>query len=111
MKLLIALFITLTISSTLKAELNFEAVSDWIKLPEGRENIGNMHGDVAVSSAGEIYVSVQDPKAGLQVYSPDGKWIRNIKGAPNDFHGFVIRKQEDGEFLYGPRLGGGEILK
>ena len=59
-----------------------------------------MHGDVAVSSAGEIYVSVQDPKAGVQVYSADGKWIRNVKGAPNDFHGFVIRKQEDGEFLY-----------
>ena len=111
MKPLIALVIALTISSTLRAELNYEAISDWIKLPEGRENIGNMHGDVAVSSAGEIYVSVQDPKAGLQVYSADGKWIRNVKGAPNDFHGFVIRKQEDGEFIYGPRLGGGDILK
>ena len=111
MKPLIALVIALTISSTLRAELNYEAISDWIKLPEGRENIGNMHGDVAVSSAGEIYVSVQDPKAGLQEYSADGKWIRNVKGAPNDFHGFVIRKQEDGEFIYGPRLGGGDILK
>ena len=66
--LVIALVIALTISSTLRAELNYEAISDWIKLPEGRENIGNMHGDVAVSSAGEIYVSVQDPKAGVQVY-------------------------------------------
>ena len=111
MKPLIALVIALTISSTLRAELNYEATSDWIKLPEGRENIGNMHGDVAVSSAGELYVSVQDPKAGVQVYSADGKWIRNVKGAPNDFHGFVIRKHKDGEFLYGPRLGGGEILK
>ena len=81
MKPLIALVITLTISSTLGAALNYEAISDWIKLPEGRENIGNMHGDVAVSSAGEIYVSVQDPKAGVQVYSADGKWIRNVKGA------------------------------
>jgi hypothetical protein len=111
MKSLIALVITLTISPTLRAELSYEAISDWIKLPEGRENIGNMHGDVAVSSAGELYVSVQDPKAGVQVYSADGKWIRNVKGAPNDFHGFVIRKHKDGEFLYGPRLGGGEILK
>jgi len=111
MKPLIALVIALTISSSLRAGLNYEAISDWIKLPEGRQNIGNMHGDIAVSSAGEIYLSVQDPKAGVQVYSADGKWIRNVKGAPNDFHGFVIRKQEDGEFLFGPRLGGGEILK
>ena len=65
MKPLIALVIALTISSSLRAELNYEAISDWIKLPEGRENIGNMHGDVAVSSAGEIYVSVQDSKAGF----------------------------------------------
>ena len=32
-------------------------------------------------------------------------------GAPTDFHGFVIRKLDDGEFIYGPRLGGQEILK
>src|SRR5688500_18139270 len=28
----------------------FTAVADWLKLPEGRQNLGNMHGDVAVSS-------------------------------------------------------------
>ena len=75
----------------------YKAVADWVKLPEGRPQLGNMHGDVAVSSAGEIYVSVQDAKAGLQVYGSDGKWIRNVKGAPNDFHGFVIHKDKGGE--------------
>ena len=89
----------------------YKAVADWVKLPAGRPQLGNMHGDVAVSSAGEVYVSVQDAKAGLQVYGSDGKWIRNVKGAPNDFHGFVIRKDKEGEFIYGPRLGGQEILK
>ena len=73
--------------------------------------MGNMHGDVAVSSNGEVYVSVMDPKAGLQVYAPDGKFLRNVPDAPADFHGFVIHKEADGEFIYGPRLGTGNILK
>ncbi len=93
------------------AAADYKAVPDWLKLPEGRPQLGNMHGDIAVSSAGEIYVSVQDSKAGLQVYAADGKFLRNVTDAPSDFHGFVIRKGADGEFIYGPRLSGQTILK
>jgi hypothetical protein len=73
--------------------------------------MGPMHGDIAVASNGEVYVSVMDPKAALQVYAPDGKFVRNVPDAPPDFHGFVIHKDADGEFIYGPRLGAGNILK
>lgn len=111
MKKTITLLTFTALATVLSAGPKYEAVADWVKLPEGRDKIGNMHGDVAVSSTGEVYVSVMDAKAGLQVYGNDGKWIRNVKGAPSDLHGFVIRKQEDGEFIYGPRLGGQEILK
>ena len=89
----------------------WKVTADWLKLPEGRPTLGNQHGDIAISSKGDAYVSIMDPKAGLQVYGPDGKWLRNLPDAPNDFHGFVIKKQADGEFIYGPRLGGGNILK
>jgi hypothetical protein len=89
----------------------FATVPNWLKLPEGRATIGNMHGDIAVSSAGEVYVSVQDPQAGLQVFGADGKFLRNVPNAPNDFHGFIIRKQADGEFIYGATLRGQTILK
>jgi len=91
--------------------LEYKPVADSLKLPSGRTNIGNMHGDVAVSSKGEVYVSVMDPKAGLQVYANDGKFLRNVPNAPSDFHGFVIRQQPDGEFIFGPRLGGQTIMK
>lgn len=90
---------------------DWKVTPDWLKLPEGRPQLGNQHGDVAVSSKGEVYVSVMDPKAGLQVYGADGKWLRNVPNAPDDFHGFVIKKQADGEFIYGPRLRVGNILK
>ena len=91
--------------------LEYKPVADWLKLPEGRPKLGDMHGDVAVSSKGEVYVSVQDPQAGVQVYAADGTFLRNVPNAPNDFHGFVIRQQGNSEFIFGPRLGGQSILK
>jgi hypothetical protein len=93
------------------AAVEYKAVPEWLKLSEGREKVGDMHGDVAVSSRGEVYVSVQDPQAGLQVYAPDGRFLRNVPDAPGDFHGFVIRKQPDGEFIFGARLRGQAIVK
>ena len=97
--------------TTAGAADQFTAVADWLKLPEGRANLGNMHGDVAVSSTGEVYVSVQDATAGVQVYAPDGRFLRNVPNAPNDFHGFVIRKQDDGEFIYGATMRGQTVYK
>ena len=104
---------TLTLTALLGHAIaaDWKATADWLKLPEGRPQLGNMHGDIAVSSKGDIYVSTQDAKAGVQVYGPDGKWLRNVPDAPADFHGFVIKKQADGEFIYGPRLAGQTILK
>jgi hypothetical protein len=90
---------------------SYSPVADWLKLPPGRPQLGNMHGDIAVSSKGEVFVSVQDPTAGLQVYAPDGTFLRNVAGAPSDFHGFVIRTQPEGEFLYGATLRGQTIVK
>ena len=89
----------------------FKTVPDWLKLAEGRPSLGNMHGDIAVSSNGEVYVSVQDPQAGVQVYAPDGRFLRNVPGAPSDFHGFVVHRGADGEFLYGVTLRGQTIVK
>ncbi len=97
--------------SPIFAAVEFKAVTDWLKLPDGRPQIGNMHGDIAVSSKGEVYVSVQDPQAGLQVYAADGRFLRNVPNAPNDLHGFVIRRQPDGEFIFGASLRGERILK
>ena len=96
---------------TTLAAAGYSTVADWLKLAPGRPQLGNMHGDIAVSSKGEVFVSVQDPAAGLQVYAPDGTFLRNVPGAPSDFHGFVIRTQPEGEFLYGSTLRGQTIVK
>lgn len=108
-KTLLVFAVAACLATTLSA--SYATVSDWLKLPAGRPQLGNMHGDVAVSSKGEVFVSVQDPLAGLQVYAPDGTFLRNVPAAPSDFHGFVIRTQPDGEFLYGATLRGQTIVK
>lgn len=91
--------------------LGYRVATNWLKLPASRTQLGNMHGDVAVSSKGEVYVSTLETNAGIQVFQPDGSFSRVVTNAPHDFHGFVIRKQADGEFIYGVRLEGAMIVK
>ena len=110
-KIALALIVAASLLTPAVAATDFTAVADWLKLPTGRENLGNMHGDIAVSSTGEVYVSVQDPTAGLQVYAPDGKFVRNVPNAPSDLHGFVIHKEAEGEFIYGATMRGQTVVK
>ena len=77
MKTHILILLALTHAWCLCAKETWKAEPDWLILPKGKEKLGNMHGDIAVSSTGDVYVSVGDPKAGLQVYGDDGKWKRN----------------------------------
>lgn len=111
MRIAILLMITLAAGSSPATADDYVAVADWLKPADGMDTIGNAHGDVAVSEAGEVYVSVGGPRGGVQVFAPDGNYLRNVPNAPADFHGFVIRTTDDGEFLYGARLGGQSILK
>jgi hypothetical protein len=89
----------------------YEPVTDWLSLPAGRETLGPMHGDVAVSKAGDIYVSVETEGMGVQVFSADGRYLRSLENAPADLHGFVIRDAGDGEHLYGVSLRGQKFVK
>ena len=90
---------------------SYEPVADWLKLPAGREALGPMHGDIAVSRAGEVYVSIETADMGVQVFSPDGRYLRSLQAAPADLHGFVIRDAGDGEHLYGVSLRGQKFVK
>lgn len=89
----------------------FTVVPGWLKPAPGMETIGQAHGDVAVASNGDVYVSVGGARGGLQVFNADGQYLRNVPNAPSDFHGFVIHREPAGEFIYGARLAGQSILK
>ena len=81
-QLMLAIVVAVALIATATAANTYSVAPDWLKLPQGREQLGNQHGDVAVSSTGEVYVSVQDPSAGLQVFSSKGAFLRNVTGAP-----------------------------
>jgi len=112
-KVLLSTFVVIACAGLLvrAAAPEFTSANDWLKLADGRPSLGNMHGDIAVSANGEVYVSVQDPLAGLQVYAPDGTFLRNVPGAPSDLHGFIIHREAGGEFIYGVTLRGQTVVK
>jgi len=85
------------------AAQTFTITSPVLMPPGGMATIGDSHGDIAVSPAGEIYVSVQGGNySGIQVYGADGRYLRNVPGAPADLHGFIIARGADGvSYIYG----------
>jgi len=93
----IALATGLMAPMTAEAAPSFTMDTKFLTPPEGMATIGDSHGDIAVSPAGEIYVSVQGgDHAGIQVYSAKGKYLRNVPGAPTDLHGFIIARAPNG---------------
>ncbi len=99
--------------STAAAEVAYEFAPNFITPPPGKETIGNGHGEIACDSAGNFYVSVQGPEnkdAGVQVYGADGKFVKALK-LPNSLHGFVIRKDEGGEYIFAAVLGEKKVIK
>jgi hypothetical protein len=100
----------IVISGAVEAQA-YEAVADWPVLPAERETLGPMHGDIAVSRAGDVYVSVETSGMGVQVFAADGTYLRSLGNAPADLHGFVIRDAGDGEHLYGVSLRGQKFVK
>src|SRR6478736_2863595 len=71
------------------------------------------HGDIAVSPAGEIYVSVQGgDHPGIQVYSAAGRYLRNVPDAPPDLHGFIIARGPDRQpYIFGVSRLAQQIVK
>lgn len=108
----ISIAFSLLATAAFAAAPDFKAVPKWSKPAKGQESIGNLHGDVAAASNGEVYVSCTGgPNAGVQVFDAKGNYLRNVPGAPRDLHGFVIHQNKEGEFIYGASLSGQKILK
>ncbi|MDZ4289866.1 MAG: hypothetical protein U0984_18015 [Prosthecobacter sp.] len=109
-KPIFSLLLALALGSSATAEAAYEFQADFIKPPPGKETIGNGHGEIACDAAGNFYVSVQDAGAGIQVYGPDGKFIKALN-LPPSLHGFVIRKDEGVEYIFGAVLGEAKVIK
>lgn len=112
----LALWLAGTISgaSIARAEKpnSFSPIDSFLQLPSEMQTLGPMHGDIAVSQSGEIFVSVGGgPRPGIQVYSASGDYLRNLPKYNHDFHGFVIAEDSEGEFIIGAPTDGQSIVK
>ena len=105
-------FLVLLLSISLLNAHDYVSSDKGVIPPDGMKTVGNAHGEIAVDSSGLIYVSVSGgDKAGVQIYDADGKYLRNLPDAPKDLHGFVINKEENGEYLYGSCMADQSIVK
>ena len=109
-KLTLSLFSALALCGAATAQVTYEFAPNFIQPPPGKAQIGNGHGEIAVDAAGNIYVSVIEKDAGIQVYGPDGKFIKALPFPPS-VHGFVIRKDEGQEYIFAAVLGEARVFK
>jgi hypothetical protein len=107
---ILSLITVVALAGGAAAQVAYEFVPNFITPPPGKETIGNGHGEIAVDSTGKIYVSVQEANAGIQVYDTDGKFIKALP-LPQSLHGFVVRKDGDGEFIFAAVLGEQKVIK
>lgn len=106
----LSLLLTLALCGSAAAEVAYEFAPNFIQPPPGKTEIGNGHGEIACDKAGNFYVSVQEKDAGIQVYGPDGKFIKALK-LPQSLHGFVVREDEGKEYLFAAVLGEKRVIK
>jgi hypothetical protein len=84
---------------------------DWMKLPEGRPELGSTHGCIVVDSKDRVYVNT-DTEAAIMVFDSAGNYLRSWgKQYAGGLHGMCIVEQGKQEFLYLTHLGRHEVLK
>src|SRR5262245_12187250 len=52
----------------------YEWIPGWLRLPEGREHLGNTHGCILTDSKGDVYFNT-DTEDAVMVYSPEGRML------------------------------------
>lgn len=89
--------------------MTFDTVPGWGLRPDGNSALGPTHGAVVIDKAGNIYTSA---RAGVFVFSPDGKVIHSYLGKDySNLHDMEIRQEGDAEFIYGARNADAEGIK
>lgn len=95
--------------------IEYSPSNTWQAFSDGAYLIGKSHGEIDVDHKGRIYVSTMSTKkskGGIKIYSPEGHYIGDVNNAPDDFHGFVIRQNNDlKEYIYGASLKHQKIIK
>ena len=74
----------------------------------GHAQLGPCHGGTVIDKAGNIYVTTDTPR-GIIEYSSKGNFLRAF--GPTRVHGLELRKEKEGEFIYGARPADHQVIK
>ena len=105
-----ALICALALSSTLSfaGDLKYSIAPDFFEKNPGGQPLGPCHGGAVIDKAGTIYITTDTPR-GIIVYSPDGKFVRNV--GPTRIHALEIRDESGTEFIYAARPSDHQVVK
>ncbi|MCW3096766.1 MAG: Peptidyl-alpha-hydroxyglycine alpha-amidating lyase [Chthonomonadaceae bacterium] len=104
----IALFVTNPLRGLSQGAVTFSYVPNHFPAQPDNQQIGPVHGGVAIDRAGNVYVSTDTPR-GILVFGKDGKYLRNF--GPTQVHGLYLTRERDGEYLYAARPNFHEVQK
>ena len=89
----------------------YQWVSDWLQLPEGRDELGNTHGEIVIDREGNIYFNT-DTEQAVMAFDSDGRYLNSWgEEFASGLHGMQYVKEEDGEYLYFVHFGKHEFVK
>jgi hypothetical protein len=74
------------------ASVDYKPAGDWLKLPAGRPTLGNMHGDIAVSSNGDVYVTDGYASDYIHRFHRTAKHIRSFGGKKEPYSFSTLHK-------------------
>ena len=87
----------------------FVTVPGWGALPRGGD-IGPLHGDLAVVTSGNVYVSMES-NAGVAVFDKHGRFTKTLKPGLQQFHSLTAVEENGKEFLWGAQYQANRAVK
>src|SRR5256885_16198196 len=105
---LIAVFAIAPLLAVPQREVKYTSVPSYFPAQPDNQQLGPVHGGVAVDRAGNDYVSTDTPR-GIMGFGQDGKYLRHF--GPTQIHRLNLQREFDGEVLYAARPRFHEVTK
>lgn len=79
-------------------------------VPENGENIGSLHGDLAVDQFGNVYAATNG-EPGIAVFDCFGNFTKSLKGGLSGMHSLTTVTEGDQQFIWGSQVGKNRAVK
>ncbi len=90
---------------------SYEWVPDWLELPDGRDELGNTHGEIVVDRRGHLHLNTDTTDA-IMEFDSSGSFVRSWgEEFAEGLHGMQLVEEQGEEFLYFVHFGRHEFVK